>query len=159
MPDPTPPATLPCDERHYARFLRRVLPGPERSRGAWRCDVCGAYFAEDGLPMKPTEDAMPDPTPPRERWRITFEDAPRAQDSPCGRRVAKVLKYAKKMGLKCVRQEPIDPEPTAFYGWRRNRAGDWTTCCTAESESLCKALLGEGGGVVLPRGQHPGVGT
>src|SRR5437879_5247250 len=25
---------LPCEERHYARFLRKVLPGPESTLGA-----------------------------------------------------------------------------------------------------------------------------
>jgi hypothetical protein len=40
-----------CDERHYLRFLRKVLPGPERTKGTYTCDVCGAYFDEDGKPM------------------------------------------------------------------------------------------------------------
>jgi hypothetical protein len=39
---------LPCDERHYTRFLRKIVPGPERTFGAYVCDTCGMYFDEDG---------------------------------------------------------------------------------------------------------------
>ncbi len=57
MSDDTPPGKclLPCDERHYARFLRRVLPGPERTRGEWVCDVCGTYFDHDFRVIPPLE--------------------------------------------------------------------------------------------------------
>lgn len=47
---------LECDERHYVRFLRRVLPGPERARGKWVCDVCGRYF-DEGMAGVKEEDA------------------------------------------------------------------------------------------------------
>lgn len=44
---------LTCDERHYRRFLRRVLPGPERTQGEWCCDTCGTYFNDDS-PTRPS---------------------------------------------------------------------------------------------------------
>lgn len=52
--DQTGSGQLPCDERHYGRFLRKVLPGPEREKGAYCCDTCGCYFDEEGKPMTGT---------------------------------------------------------------------------------------------------------
>ncbi len=55
--DQTGDGSLACDERHYVRFLTKVLPGPERTKGVYRCDVCGCYF-DEGLSLdqqgKPT---------------------------------------------------------------------------------------------------------
>lgn len=45
---------IPCDERHYTRFLRKIFPGPDRAKGACICDTCGMRFDEDGVPMKST---------------------------------------------------------------------------------------------------------
>lgn len=41
-----------CDEAHYVRFLRKVLPGPERTKGKWCCDRCGKYFDEGMADVK-----------------------------------------------------------------------------------------------------------
>ena len=46
--DQTGSNQLPCNERHYVRFLTRILPGPESTFGAYRCAACGQYFDQDG---------------------------------------------------------------------------------------------------------------
>lgn len=53
--DQTGDGSMPCDERHYIRFLTKVIPGPERGKGAYRCEVCGCYFDEEIklVPLKP----------------------------------------------------------------------------------------------------------